>query len=669
MAGRSLQKGGAPSPTVPECPPPGARLAPYRDEIARLFGEIDRRDATIRELRDEVARVRAWAAEEIARIRGEAGACALQSGVCAHAAEAVRLQDEVSRLNRKLAGQEGRVRRYENSTTPGMHGYNEERAAVRAAEERMLAAEEGRETDENHTIGPPPGHAGQRREVEPVRTIRHQYDRCPGCGNDCIKQRRFYSKVIADFEGDSRTITVTLHTGHAVRCDMCRRTFKPDFPSIEGTGFGITVLGYILEYAVKKNTDGDIAYYMDHLYGHPCAANTIWNARRAMAHILAPTVRAIVEELKKAPYLMIDETTYRYKKKKIYVWVVRTDTATLVVPAMGRGDIHMPEFLKQLSHIPVVVDGYSVYTGAFRIRQRCWAHILPRAEEAYIRCEDPARKKVHLELYHRLRNMHRKAKRIAEATAPAGGADAATCLRMERDVASIVAAYGDDGFATHLGNAMPHLFTFLRYPGLPSTNNATERDIRDDVVVQRRFRHHSATPAGMWVFSMLHSFASTCRKMRVAPGQMFERLATQPGFDAISYGLSVLRPKALPAPAPYGAGVESKSGPHVGSGSGPECTGAERDARDDTPDGTGPADDTSMTPPPAARPQARTIVAAVCVIWAWFQAGDAVRPHLPRPARDLHTALCMPGICSICTTPDDGQAAHRCGRPPPDYTI
>ena len=368
---------------------------------------------------------------------------------------------------------------------------------------------------------------------------------------------------------------------------------------------------------------------------------------------------------------MIDETTYRYKKKKIYIWVVRTDTATLVVPSMGRGEIHAPGFLRQLSHMPVVVDGYSVYLGMFRIRQRCWAHVLLKAEEAYIRCKDMALKKVYLGLYHRLRNTYRKAKAIAKVTVHSGGADVATCLRLEREVAPIVAAYGNDGFATHLENALPHLFTFLRYPGLPPTNYSTERDIRDAVVVQRRFRHHSATPTGMWVFSMMHSFASTCKKMRVAPGDMFERLVTQPGFDVIPYGLSVLRPKALPALPGYGAGVESKSGPEVVEGAGPGCPGAaaERGADYNTPNGAEPADDTGTAPPPTARQMHRTM-AAVCVIWACFQASDAVRPDLPRHIRDLtHTALHMPGICIICMTPDGAHAAYPCGRPPPDHII
>ena len=119
--------------------------------------------------------------------------------------------------------------------------------------------------------------------------------------------------------------------------------------------------------------------------------------------------------------------------------------------------------------MPVVVDGYVVYDGLFAVMQRCRAHVLLNSEEAYIRCDDPAAKEVRKELHHRLCNIHRRAKGIAENTAQSGGANVHTCLELEREVAGIVAAYGEVKFAGHLENAMAHLFTFLRHPGMPPT--------------------------------------------------------------------------------------------------------------------------------------------------------------------------------------------------------
>ena len=58
-----------------------------------------------------------------------------------------------------------------------------------------------------------------------------------------------------------------------------------------------------------------------------------------------------------------------------------------------------------------------------------------------------------------------------------------TCLDLERWVLEIATAYVDHGFRTTLTNAEPNLFIFLRYPGMPPTNNDTERDIRNAVVL------------------------------------------------------------------------------------------------------------------------------------------------------------------------------------------
>lgn len=113
---------------------------------------------------------------------------------------------------------------------------------------------------------------------------------------------------------------------------------------------------------------------------------------------------------------------------------MRTDTASLVVPASGRASANAPDFLKELQHMPVVVDGYAVYYGMFDVIQRCWAHALLKSEEAHIRCKDPAQKATYMKLYHRLCNIHQKAKGIARATTPTGGADARTCLDLEREI-------------------------------------------------------------------------------------------------------------------------------------------------------------------------------------------------------------------------------------------
>ena len=128
-------------------------------------------------------------------------------------------------------------------------------------------------------------------------------------------------------------------------------------------------------------------------------------------------------------------------------------------------------------------------------------HILRDAEAAYASAgrNGPKREYYHA-LYRRLLKVFHDGKRIAGDTAGSGGADVGTCLDLERRVLEIATAYADHGFRATLTNAAPNLFTFLRYPGMPPTNNGTERDIRDAVVLQRKFQHKFVNPEGMHVF-------------------------------------------------------------------------------------------------------------------------------------------------------------------------
>ena len=77
-----------------------------------------------------------------------------------------------------------------------------------------------------------------------------------------------------------------------------------------GPSFGAAVLGHMPEYAGRKNTGADTAYCLEDLNGRKCSPYSVWNARRAPAAVLAPAVRQMMEDLKKAPYLIMYETPY-----------------------------------------------------------------------------------------------------------------------------------------------------------------------------------------------------------------------------------------------------------------------------------------------------------------------------------------------------------------------
>ena len=154
------------------------------------------------------------------------------------------------------------------------------------------------------------------------------------------------------------------------------------------------------------------------------------------------------------------------------------------------------------------------YPGRFMIIQRCWAHILREAEDLAMAA---GKGSLEEELHQGLRGIFHAAKQIAADTAGSGGADADTCMDLKMQVLAVASLYGKLPFAGTLRNAAPNLFTFLRYPGMPPTNNATEGDIRDGVVRERKIRQKMTTKEGMHAFAVIHSFTQTCRKLRLVP--------------------------------------------------------------------------------------------------------------------------------------------------------
>ena len=166
----------------------------------------------------------------------------------------------------------------------------------------------------------------------------------------------------------------------------------------------------------------------------------------------------------------------------------------------SRGGDVIEKYMSDLLHIPVTTDGYSPYLTHFKILQRCWAHILRAAESAYVNLkpDDPARAYC-VDLYQKLLKIFRDAKSTAAKTA-AGGAKRQVCAEFEERVMCVVAAYGSHDFATTLRGRRPTCLRFLMHPGMPPTNNDTERDIRDAVVVQRKIRRRFVNARGRHVF-------------------------------------------------------------------------------------------------------------------------------------------------------------------------
>ena len=220
-------------------------------------------------------------------------------------------------------------------------------------------------------------------------------------------------------------------------------------------------------------------------------------------HLTRPTGR-LLDTIRQASVLHIDETSMSLNGENIWVWIFfdpYTDTV-LYVLAASRGRNVLQEVLHDWNGT-IVCDGWGSYKKY--IIQRCWAHIIREAKDLAVKYPDDKQ----------AQSMLKHLRRIYERACNVKGLKkkrSRTCKLLLRSIEHLLSKYTDmplfEKFITKLGNAKNDLFRFVMNPNIPPTNNAAERGLRE-IVVHRKIRGSIRSIQSMVSFGNLLSCAET----------------------------------------------------------------------------------------------------------------------------------------------------------------
>ena len=182
-----------------------------RRELQKCRAEISESRQTNRKQECQIV----YLYDEIARLKGEVRA----------------LKEALRQATSERDGKERHLKRYENSNTPGDTSWNDKRKKFRREED---AAQKGHKIKEPK-MGPPVGHAGHRRTVDDAPVVHHDTLPCTICNVVCSVTP--VSKMMLDFDGDTRLVSHTRHTGYAAVCG-CNKTIQLSFPGCPGHSLG-----------------------------------------------------------------------------------------------------------------------------------------------------------------------------------------------------------------------------------------------------------------------------------------------------------------------------------------------------------------------------------------------------------------------------------------------
>jgi transposase len=335
------------------------------------------------------------------------------------------------------------------------------------------------------------GHEGQTRALLPVEAvdvvIPVKPERCGRCqhpwlGEDPQPQRHQVTEL------PPVQPVVTAYPRHRVVCPACGAATRAELPAgVPAGGFGprvqaITALGTGAYHLSKRATQS----VLEDLFGVSMGWGPIANLEQATAHVLAAPVAEARAYVQAQPAAYLDETGWRERRHRAWLWAAVTAGVTVFVIRLSRRGKVAQERLGERFWGYVVTDRWSAYTWypTWR-RQVCWAHLL-RDIEAMIarggRSRDigeawraQARQMCHW--WHRVRD---------GTLAPASLASYLWPIR--RAVERRLAAGQTCGLSKTEGTCRERLklrqawWTFVRHPEVEPTNNAAERAIRPGVL-------------------------------------------------------------------------------------------------------------------------------------------------------------------------------------------
>ena len=389
-----------------------------------------------------------------------------------------QLKDEMEQLKREnellkdqIAKLEARLAKYENAHTP---------PSLRRGRKRKKEYNEG----DRGKPGQKAGHKGVSRPLaNPDKQVEVTADRCPDCGTELGDPVRIESKIIEEIPEPQPIIVTEFKIAH-YRCPSCHKEVaatNPDFP-VEGR-FGTNVIAQttLLKYE-DRLPHRKIQNALMRLHGLSICPATIFDLTRRAADAVQPHYDAILERIRDAPILYVDETSINVQGKKQWIWTFTTPSETFVVIRTSRGTKVLMEVLTRRFNGIIVCDGWKPYAKFTNRLQRCWAHLLRESKDLAYKIEEAVA-------------LHEALKALYEELNSALENDPPPQVRMElwemaraklrkwirKDFVNV----NVKKLVGKISNGFDYWFTFVIHPGVEPTNNRAERALREHVVLRK----------------------------------------------------------------------------------------------------------------------------------------------------------------------------------------
>jgi hypothetical protein len=482
-----------------------AKRAEAEQDLARLQAGIARQNERILALERENAELRRTVAT-------------LQEMVAGLTEQNELLRQRVAQLEQENAQLRGSERPAKHQPDPW--------PSERTKQDREPKARKQRDRRHNH---------GRQRMDRVDQRVRHVVERCPHCGR-ALHGGWVHRRVQVIELPVQQRAQVVEHELVARRCPGCRRRVLPSPPGhadgrVGPCRFGPRLLALVATMASVERLPGrQIQERLAREYDLHLSHGGIIGLLRVVAERGQDAYQQLQQDIRGSPVVHVDETGWREGGVPGFIWSFSTPRTRYYRYDGSRAGAVADGVLGEHFGGTLVTDFYAAYDHFDGEKQRCWAHLLrdiddladEHPEDAILaawivgvraiweRATAPRPEAEQGETPQAVRARHRRARQyeqellaLCPETMPAERPEATLAKRIRRYVGE--------------------LFTFVRDPAIPPTNNDAERSVRH-LVIGRKISGGTRSSAGSTTRMVLTSIAATARLRGIKPEAAFVRV-------------------------------------------------------------------------------------------------------------------------------------------------
>lgn len=393
--------------------------------------------------------------------------------------------------------------------------------------------------------GGQPGHRGHHRQMLPPErvdeVVRHRPAECAHCKASLAEGEAEGGQAHQTVELPPIRVWVTEHRMESVRCPQCGEVTRAELPrEVGGKHFGprLSALGGLLAgyYRMSRRSVVDLLGKL--LDVPPPSLGSTEAFTTEASEALEASYREVAAEVRGGEWAGVDETPWKLRGKKQWLWVAVGKRATMYHLGASRGAEELRRFLGDFSGI-VSSDRWCAYQ-IYKNRQLCLAHLMRNFKKLKLRGGKAAEFAAQGEKL--CERVFERWRRFRE-----GGLDRAA---LKSEMQSIQASFrrlikrGAESINRKVASMCRNLLKLWRFlwtfldEAVEITNNVAERALRK-AVLWRKNCFGNQSEAGMRYAERILTIGATCQQQGIHP------------LDFLALSIAALRagspaPKILP---------------------------------------------------------------------------------------------------------------------------